>query len=316
MIIRIIYFYVAFVLGVTNLCFSQQGIISQDILLKNGTITLPGTLTYNSNIDQQPLVIFVHGSGNVDRDGNQATAGANPNYIKQLADSLNLRNIAFYRYDKRSASKENLEQVIKDSNLEYYVDDVNLVIDQFKNDKRFSSITLIGHSQGSLVAMLADHEHIDKYISLAGAGQSLDKALVKQVRLQNGDSIAGLVQSHFKELSDNGTIKSVDPNLLALFNKPAQPFILSWMKYNPADEIKKLKMPILILNGDKDIQVFIEDAEVLHKANPKSKLVIIKSMNHTLKTITQESDQMASYSSPNVPLSQELVTTIEDFIKQ
>ncbi|WP_298904912.1 alpha/beta hydrolase [uncultured Psychroserpens sp.] len=316
MIVRIIYLYVVFVLGVTNACFSQQGLISEDILLENGTIKLPGTLTYNSNLNQQPLVIFVHGSGNVDRDGNQASAGANPNYIKQLSDSLAVRNIAFYRYDKRSATTENLELVIKDSRFNYYVDDVNIVINSFKDDKRFSSITLIGHSQGSLVAMLADQTHVSKYISLAGAGHPLDVALVKQVRLQNGDSIANLVKSHFNELSEKGFIEKVDPNLMALFNKPAQPFILSWMKYNPIDEIKKLKMPILILNGDKDIQVFVEDAEVLHKASPNSKLVIIKNMNHTLKTITEDTEQMVSYTTPNVPLSEELVTTIEDFIKQ
>lgn len=315
MMIRTAYLYVLCVLSITNICYSQQDIISEEILIENGNFKLPGTLTYTSNVSEQPLVIFIHGSGDVDRNGNQASAGANPNYLKQLNDSLVAKGIAFYRYDKRTATRENLMEFIKNMYFEAFVEDANLVIDKFKNDQRFSSITLIGHSQGSLISMLVDHTHIDKFISLAGPGNTLEYSLVNQVRSQNGDSLANIVQSHFKELSEKGSIKNVDKNLMVLFNKPTQPFVLSWTKYIPSDEIKKLQMPILILNGDKDVQVTIEDAEALHNANPKSKMVIIKNMNHVLKIIEKESDIMLSKMTPDFPLSQELVSIIETFIK-
>lgn len=316
MIIRIAYLYVLSVLSLTNLCFSQQGIISEEILVENGTTKLPGTLTYDSNAKEQPLVIYIHGSGDIDRNGNQASMGANPNYIRQLNDSLVNKGVAFYRFDKRTATRENLMEFIKNMYFEAFVEDANSVINRFKDDKRFSSITLIGHSQGSLISMLVDHTYIDKFISLAGPGNSIEYALVNQVRSQNGDSLANIVQSHFKELSEKGSIENVDRNLMAIFNKPTQPFIASWAKYIPSDEIKTLKMPILILNGDKDIQVTLEDAQALHKANPESKLVIIKNMNHVLKIIEKESDIMLSKMTPDFPLSQELVSTIETFIKQ
>ncbi|WP_223270816.1 alpha/beta hydrolase [Subsaximicrobium wynnwilliamsii] len=295
---------------------SQSEIISEEILISNDSIQLPGTLTFHTGETKQPLVIFVHGSGNVDRNGNQAGAPSSANYIKQLSDSLVSKNIAFYRYDKRSATASNVPFMMKDMRFYAFTEDVNLAIAHFMDDTRFSSITLIGHSQGSLVAMLANHEHVDKYISIAGPSTSIDKALIEQVRARNGDSLANLVVSHFKELQDTGSIAKVDPNLMVLFNKPTQPFMASWMAYDPSEELKKLEMPILILNGDKDLQVAVVDAETLHKAQPNSKLVIIKDMNHVLKTIVDDYDNFISYTKPDFPLSSALVDAIAAFIKK
>jgi pimeloyl-ACP methyl ester carboxylesterase len=304
------------VISIINLTFGQQGHISEEIQMENDGFTLPGTLTYNSNLETQPLVIYVHGSGGVDRNGNQPAAGVNPNYIKQLNDSLTLKDIAFYRYDKRTSSQVNVMKFISNMYFEAFVEDLNMVIDTFKNDKRFSSITLIGHSQGSLVSMLANHNDIDKFISLAGPGRSIDKSLIMQITEQNGDSLGAILTSHFKELSKNGSVEKVDPNLMTLFNKPTQPFIISWMNYHPLEEIKKLKMPILILNGNKDLQVTLEDAKALYAANPKSKMVIIENMTHTLKIIDKDSDNYLSVIRSDFPLSTELVSTIEAFVKE
>nr|WP_321247444.1 alpha/beta hydrolase [uncultured Psychroserpens sp.] len=316
MIHRIIYLYLIFIMSVVNLTFGQQGHISEEIQMENDGFTLPGTLTYNSNLETQPLVIYVHGSGGVDRNGNQPAAGVNPNYIKQLNDSLTLKDIAFYRYDKRTSSQANIMKFISKMYFEAFVEDLNMAIDTFKDDKRFSSITLIGHSQGSLVSMLANHNDIDKFISLAGPGRTIDKSLTMQITEQNGDSLGAILTSHFKELSNNGSVEKVDPRLMAFFNKPTQPFIKSWMRYNPLEEIKKLKMPILILNGDKDVQVTLEDAKALYAANPKSKMVIIENMTHTLKIIDKDSDNYSTVLKPNFPLSQKLISTIEAFVKE
>ena len=316
MIHRIIYLYLILVMSVVNLAFGQQGHISEEIQMENDGFTLPGTLTYNSNLETQPLVIYVHGSGGIDRNGNQTSAGVNPNYIKQLNDSLTLKDIAFYRYDKRTSSQANIMKFISNMYFEAFVEDLNMAIDRFKDDKRFSSITLIGHSQGSLVSMLANHSDIDKFISLAGPGRTIDKSLTMQITEQNGDSLGAILISHFKELSNNGSVEKVDPSLIALFNKPTQPFIISWMRYNPLEEIKKLKMPILILNGNKDVQVTLEDAKALYTANPKSKMVIIENMTHTLKIIDKDSDNYLTVLKPDFQLSQKLISTIEAFVKE
>ena len=82
-------------------------------------------------------------------------------------------------------------------------------------------------------------------------------------------------------------------------------------------EIKKLNIPVLILQGDKDIQVSVEDAKTLFLAKKSSQLAIIKNMNHVLKIIGDGKDEnIKSYSNPSLPISQELISKMVSFIKK
>jgi pimeloyl-ACP methyl ester carboxylesterase len=299
-----------------HLSYAQTNtVLTEEIKLQNDSIQLPGTLSYSETKDKQPLVIYVHGSGNVDRNGNQGGM-ISANYIKQLADALNTNGIAFYRYDKRTSNMANMKFLMQGISFQDFVEDVKVAINQFKDDNRFSSITLIGHSQGSLVAMLALTEDVDRYVSLAGPGEPFDSTMVKQIRKQNGDSIANIVASHFEELKEKGAIENIDPNLMAIFNPQNLSFLKSWINYDPAEVIKGIDIPILIVNGKKDIQVLVKDAEALHNANPAAELKLIDDMNHVLKNITNEEDNLKSYSTPDYPISDELVSAITGFVKK
>ncbi|MCX7547638.1 alpha/beta hydrolase [Xanthomarina sp. F1114] len=297
------------------LVVAQDNIRSEEVLIMNDSVKLPGTLSYNKNLKSQPLVIFVHGSGNVDRNGNQTGVNINGNYIKQLSDSLNSKEIAFYRYDKRTSTEENMKFVMTDLNFDRFVDDAKLAVEKFKDDDRFSSITLIGHSQGSLVAMLAAQKNVDKYVSLAGISEDMGEFIINSYKLYS-EEMGNMAKEQINELKETGTIETVNPALAHLFSKPNQPFFITWMAYNPSEEIKKLDIPILIINGTKDIQVKVDEAKKLHKAKPDSELVIIDNMNHVLKDIDIDENNMKSYYSPDYPLSKELINTLEVFIKK
>lgn len=297
-------------LYITGITVSYAQIISEEILVKNDSIQLPGTLTYTDS--SEDLVIWIHGSGDVDRNGNQASANVAANYIKQLRDSLNKDNIAFYSYDKRTSNPKNrafLDGIVFDD----LVTDAKLVIQHIKEHKKFKSITLIGHSQGSLVAMLAS-EGTDKYVSLAGPSDRIDVTIVRQITAQNAE-LGKTAEAHFKELSETGDIKEVNPFLMSIFAKPNLPFLRNWIQYNPVKEIGKIGIPTLIINGTKDSQVKVEDAKALKKGNEASKLVIIENMNHVLKNIEKDTDNLPSYFTPDFQLSAELIKTISEFIK-
>ena len=122
------------------------------------------------------------------------------------------------------------------------------------------------------------------------------------------------VKAHFRELRETGNIKYVNPLLVSIFAKQNLPFIKSWMRYNPVKEIKKLNIPILIINGTKDMQVTVEDAKALHESNPKSELLIIENMNHVLKQIIKDENNIKAYYSPDYPLSKDLIKTIGNFV--
>ena len=277
---------------ILTIAFSFSQVTTEEVLIQNEGIQLPGTLSFTK--EKSPLVIWIHGSGGVDRNGNT------PQYIKQFRDAVNKEHIAFFSYDKRTANINNTA-ILKDGVLfNDFVRDAKKVVNHFKNDKRFTEIILVGHSQGSLVAMLALN-NVSKYISIAGAGETIDKTLIKQVSKQN-QYFGGLTEKYLKELKETGQVKNIDPNLMSLFAPQNQPFLSSWIALNPLEEIKKVKISTLIINGNKDIQVQVTDAENLKKAKSDASLVIINNMNHVLKDIQKNEDNMKSYFSADYPI--------------
>ena len=291
---------------ILTIAFSFSQVTTEEILVKNDGIQLPGTLSFTK--EKTPLIIWIHGSGGVDRNGNQ------PQYIKQFREAVNKQNITFFSYDKRTANKNNIIFLKQGVLFNDFVLDAKKVVNHFKNDKRFTKIILVGHSQGSLVAMLALKD-VEKYISIAGTGETIDKTLIKQVTKQN-EYFGKLTEKYLKELKETGQIKNIDLNLRSLFAPQNQPFLSSWIALNPLKEIKKVKIPTLIINGNKDLQVQVTDAENLKKSKPNASLIIIDNMNHVLKDIQKEEDNIKSYYSADFPLSEKLIETVVSFVKK
>lgn len=301
--IKLLNYIIIFLFGLAQ---SQSQITSEEILINNDGIELPGTLKFTK--EKTPLLIWIHGSGGIDRIGGPSKM------IEQFGNEILKHNLAFFSYDKRTSNTKNIVFLKQGVVFSDFVSDVKKVINHFKNDKRFTEIILVGHSQGSLIAMLASN-NIDKYISLAGAGETIDKTLIRQVTKQSSE-LGIITESHIKELVETGSIKNVNPNLMSLFAPQNQPFFSEWIVIKPTVEIKKVDIPILIINGDKDLQVLVNDAKLLHNANPKSELVIIEKMNHQLKHIEKDEDNYKSYTTPEFPISKKLIETIVSFVKK
>jgi uncharacterized protein len=174
---------------------------------------------------------------------------------------------------------------------------------------------VIGHSEGSLIGMVAAYKHADGFVSVAGAGRSADKILKEQLSKQP-QSVQDLSFPVIDSLVKGKTVSNVDPMLYSLFRPSVQPYIISWFKYDPQAEIKKLSIPVLVLQGTNDIQVSTEDAHLLAKANDHAQLVLIDNMNHILKTVQGDRDaNIATYTNPSLPINDTLVDAIVNFIK-
>lgn len=301
-------------LCVSNILFGQSEITTEHHTVWNDSIQLPGTLTFDATLNTQPLVIFVQGSGNPDRHGNQLQMGIKANYIKMLRDRLNQKGIAFYSFDKRNVTEANSKFLMKGMVFEDLVADVTLVISKWQADSRFHKIIVVGHSQGSLVGMLALNEHVDQYISLAGLGGPMETSLIAQLANQNKE-LAEVATAHIKELKTTGTIAEVHPFLIRIFAKPNHEFLSSYFAYDPSESIQQVTIPILIINGDMDSQIPVAQAQLLHEANTQSELVIIPQMNHVLKHVENDTDNYQSYYTEDFPLAKGLVDTITAFIK-
>ncbi|EID75603.1 hypothetical protein W5A_05293 [Imtechella halotolerans K1] len=294
--------------------FTYSQIIEEKVVLYNDSIVLPGTLTIPSTTSEPPVAIFIHGSGNVDRNGNQAGVNINANYIKQLSDSLNKYGIAFYRYDKRTATAKNSKYMTSNVTINNFVKDAQIAIEHFKNDPRFSDIVVIGHSQGSLIAMLALSEDVTKFVSISGPSMSIEETLIQQLNTQ-ATALGDKAREHFTELMTTDTIQKVHPFLMNIFAPVNQKFLKSWNQYVPAQLIHEIKtQKILIVNGDSDSQVSPEEARILHQVKPEATLAIIPKMNHVLKEINSFQENINSYHKDTYPLSSKLIEALVEFI--
>ena len=110
-------------------------------------------------------------------------------------------------------------------------------------------------------------------------------------------------------------IDSVPPYLNALAHPKIQDYLISFMKYDPREEIKKIQTPILIVQGTVDIQITTEGAKSLATYNSLAQLEIIEGMNHVLKESTENpNENLATYANPNLPLHPGLLPKILPFL--
>ncbi|MEY4964111.1 MAG: hypothetical protein RLZZ323_1430 [Bacteroidota bacterium] len=301
------------------LLFSATVIAQKTALFTKDTISinslLKGTLyTPLKQNKKTNLVILIAGSGPTDRNGNQK--GMTNNSLQLLAEALANNNIAVYSYDKRIFAQMATGKLDEGSlSFDTFIDDAKAVLLHFKNQKKYHTITIAGHSEGALIGLIAANGNADAYISIAGAGRSIDEVLLEQIEKQ-APFLKEEVEKNLATLKSGTTFELKNPMLTSLFRSSVQPYMISWIKYNPQTEMKQLHIPTLIINGDKDIQVSVNDAQLLHQAKSDAQLKIISNMNHIFKEIKgDDTVNKASYTNPNLPVIPELPSVIATFIQ-
>jgi pimeloyl-ACP methyl ester carboxylesterase len=290
--------------------------VEEDITLNTPTGDIHGKLILPDGGTPCPVVIIIAGSGPTDMNGNNA--GMTNNSLLYLARELAAEGIASVRYDKRAIGKSAAACTNEeDLRFDHYIDDAAAWADKLAGDSRFTKVIIAGHSEGSLIGMVAAQRSkaVKGYISIAGCGSPAYEILEEQLKSQPA-WIQEQSASICKELREGRTVKEVPYYLMSLYRKSVQPYLISWFAYNPAEEVAKLDIPVLILQGDMDIQVGVDEAEKLHASQPHSELHIIKEMNHILKhcNTMQQMAQLATYRDANLPLKAELVRLIVEFI--
>jgi alpha-beta hydrolase superfamily lysophospholipase len=284
------------------------------VTFKTSTGDLEGTLIIPASNSSKTIALIIADSGPTDRDGNNPSMMNNS--LKMLASALNKNGIASLRYDKRRIGKSQ-KAGLKVSDLRFsdYVNDAKMWVLYLKNELKFSSIIIIGQSEGSLIGMIASQDkNVTKFISIAGAGQSADKITREQLKSQPM-SVTIPANAILDKLVKAETSANVPSILNSLFRPSVQPYMISWIKYDPQREIAKLKIPVLIIQGTTDIQVTQEDVIRLSKSLPSAKLVVIEGMNHILKEAPIDRQMnLLTYSQPELPLKKELVSSIVTFL--
>lgn len=315
--------------GNTKTSIKQTVNIEEAVKLETPTGNLFGTLLLPQSKRKFPIVLIIAGSGPTDRDGNSPLLKGANNSLKLLAEGLAVNGIASLRYDKRgvgesgkdmllTAQKTNKTPREEDLVFDSYIDDAVLWGQKIRNDKCFSTITIAGHSEGSLIGMVAAQKmKADAFVSIAGAGRPVGQILLEQLKAQLPPDLMKTSEEILSQLGAGKTVESVPPTLNTVFRRSVQPYMISWLRYDPAKEITKLAVPVMITQGTTDIQATAQDIKLLAGAKPAAKVLIIEGMNHLLKAVPSDRNkQLASYSDPTLPIVPELINEITLFVNK
>jgi pimeloyl-ACP methyl ester carboxylesterase len=292
----------------------------------HGTLELPnaatspaGTPADTTNAKALPcsVAVIIAGSGPTDRNGNTIGLPGQNDSLKLLAEGLAARGIASVRYDKRGIGESIIPNLVEaEMRPSALIEDAVLWGRKLRQDPRFTTLTIIGHSEGALFGTVASHQlPADGFVSVAGMGLPFGELLLKQLRPKLPPDLMAQSEQIVQSLNEGKTVTNVPPALDALFRPSVQPYLIDLCRYSPTEELKKLTMSVLIVQGTTDIQVSVEDAELLSKALPTAQKVLIEGMNHVLKMVpNDQARQIASYTDPTLPVSPQLLGEISKFV--
>jgi uncharacterized protein len=287
------------------------------LLTKTGD--LHGTLDLPAGAGPFPVVVMLGGSGPTDRDGNQP--GVKNDSLKMVGHGLAERGIAALRYDRRGIGQSR-KACLNEEDLRFdlLADDAAAWVILLRKDQRFGKVGIVGHSEGSLVGMLAaNRANADAFVSLAGTGRDAPSGLRSQLARNLPPAYKELKEKSdqiIAELAAGRTVAEIPKLLESLFRPSVQPYLISYFKYDPAREIVALRVPVLIVQGTTDLQVLLEDAKLLATAKKDARWLEIKEMNHVLKHAATLDEQVATYSDPKAPLAPGLVEGIANFLSK
>jgi len=249
----------------------------EEVAYKNPAVNieLAATLTIPSGKGPFPAVLLMSGSGPHDRD--ETLMGHKPFLV--LADYLTRKGIMVLRGDKRGVGKSGGDY--SKAVMEDFASDADAGVAYLKTRSEVDPyrIGLVGHSEGGVEApMSAAHNHdVAFVVMMAGMGVSGDQLLPEQMRLieqaagKNPNEIEkdlvmqrDLLATVEKDKDDAVLGKDVREKLAGKVPEAqigmqvkavSSPWFRGLLVYDPAPTLSKLTCPVLVLNGEKDVQV-------------------------------------------------------------
>ncbi|HWC74587.1 MAG TPA: alpha/beta fold hydrolase [Gemmatimonadales bacterium] len=286
--------------------------------IRSGALQLSGTLTLPSGTKGRvPVAVIIAGSGPTDRNGN-SSLGIRPNSYAQLAWRLAERGVATLRYNKRVLPGTTGTVDIAHLTLDDFAVDARAAADSLARDARFSNVMLLGHSEGAALALIAarNDPSVTGVILASGLGRPFTVVVREQLARQFDSATLISYDTAMTQYLAGQQPKNVPPPLAPLFVPINQNFMKSFASFDPVAAIRQVRQPVLIVQGARDIQVTVGDAERLHGAKPDAQLVIIPLANHVMKQArdTTLTGQLPLYQDPTIPIMPEVAGAISDWI--
>jgi pimeloyl-ACP methyl ester carboxylesterase len=282
---------------------------------------LKGTMLSPPN-GKAAVVLMIPGSGPTDRDGNNPL-GIKAASLKLLAEGLASEGLATVRIDKRGMFASSA--AVPDANavtIGDYASDVHSWISSIRRQRGVKCVWVLGHSEGGLVALVAGQKGLDICGLILVATPGRPTGAILRDQLKSNPANAPILDQALPAIADLEAGKHVDttkldPALSPLFRPGVQNFLIDEMALDPAKLIASYGGPVLILQGQRDFQIGVQDANLLKQAKPTAKLILLPDTNHVLKTVVSDDRgaNIATYADPGLPLAPYVVPSIAEFVK-
>lgn len=274
---------------------------TEEVTISTPEATLAGTLTYPVGWKQGqkvPLAVMATGSGQENR--NEEIFRHKPFLV--IADFLARNGIATLRCDDRGVGGSTGD--VANATTFDFAKDLSHAIDYACKLGRFSSIGLIGHSEGGDIGfILGAQKKLDFLVSMAGPGIPMDSILY----LQNINAVKQMgLPTNFTKEDVRKKIMDSDPS----------PWMVAFLNYDPSNDIKTTTCPVMAINGDKDVQVeAAPNLKAIKELLPANKRSIVKSypgLNHLFQHC--QTGQPAEYINIEETISEEVLADMAKWI--
>lgn len=280
---------------------------------------LSGTLLLPEAEGRRPAMLLLPGSGPTDRDGNQPPM-MKTDLLKQIAERLAAEGVATLRFDKRAAHvhmekwPKGLEAMGEVFAFEKFVGDATAAYRFLRGHERIdpARVGILGHSEGGLIALqigadLAESEERPAALILAAtAGRVLDEVLREQIsallkKQTQDEKVRAEYMGHLERgiaAAKAGEAMPADMpiGLKPLFNASVAKLLHAYFTIDPAELAKKVRGPVLILQGEKDAQVSAErdlprlESALRSREGRSVEVVVVEGASHNFKEVKGEDD--------------------------
>jgi len=296
---------------------APEGIAGEDFEVTRGGVAIRGSLWLPADAaEPMPVAVIIAGSGPTDRDCNSAL-GLRTDAFRMLAEALARRGVASVRFDKRGVGASGLNFAFDAVTLFDFVDDAAAVLAKVRSDSRLGAVTLVGHSEGGLIAtMLASRSPVDGLVLLATAGRSLRAVLREQLSRQLDASQLAEVDRVVAAIAEGRDPEAVPPPLAQLFHPAVRAFLRSILDVEPVPLLSALMTPTTVIQGETDAQVTVADARALAASRPGIRLTLLPETNHVFKREAASTLPQASYLDPSLPLAPGFVDAVLEGVRR
>ena len=310
---------------------------TQDVIISNqcDNIRLAGTIVTPADSHVKAAIVLASGSGAQDRD--ETIMHHKP--FKVIAESLAEKGFAVIRMDDRGVGKStgDASAVTLDSNVR----DVEAAANWLDSVFHDNPVGIIGHSEGGQIAVrLAPKDNIDFIVTLAAPAWAGDSIIMSQARALavamtgswDGEAmqhkLLDIAKSNLPDyiahtmmylemansLGEMAKLPQVQSQLNQQIDVMLSPWYREFLRYNPEEEIKRVSVPWLALNGSKDMQVLPDNLSSIKKLNPKADTLLLEGLNHLF--VPASTGSPAEYATITAPISPEVIEFIAEWIEE